>query len=70
MLDVSDIARTVRIICHVALCRPMLASLGKLCSLLGAAACSARVRWRGRLVDNFSLHVQLLYAYIYMVARR
>ena len=68
MLDVSDIARTVRLICHVSLCRPLLASLGKLCSPLGVAARSARVRRRARLVDSFSLRVQLLYAYIWLLA--
>ena len=66
MLDVSDIARTVRLICHVSLCRPLLASLGKLCSPLGIAARSARVRRRAWLMENFSLRVQLLYAYIYI----
>ena len=36
-----------------------------LCSPLGAAARSARVRRRTRLVDSFSLRVQLLYIYTY-----
>ena len=68
MLDVSDIARTVRLTFHVSLCRPLLASLSKLCSLLGAATRSSRIRQRARLVESFSLRVQLLYAYIWLLA--
>ena len=68
MLNVLDIARTVRLICHVSLCWPLPASLGKLCSSLGAAARSARVRRHAQLVDSFSLRVQLLYAYIWLLA--
>ena len=37
-------------------------------SPLGVAARSARVRRRARLVDSFSLRVQLLYAYIWLLA--
>ena len=39
-----------------------------LCSPLGAAARSARVRRRAQVVDSFSLRVQLLYAYIWLLA--
>lgn len=39
-----------------------------LCSLLGAMARSTRVRRCARLVDRFSLCVQLLYAYIWLLA--
>ena len=39
-----------------------------LCSPLGTAARSARVRRRARLVGSFSLRVQLLYAYIWLLA--
>ena len=68
MLDASDIARTVCLIFHISLCHPLLASLGKHCSPLGAAARSTCVRRRARLVDSFSLRVQLLYAYIWLLA--
>ena len=67
MLDVSDIARIVRLICHVSLCRPLLSSLGMLYSPLGTMARTARIHRYARLVDSFSLRVQLLYIWLLAV---